>query len=165
MGCIYMYLYIHGSEIMVSLGKFLCLTQFYSTCPGKFWALSFLVFSNLRELIWLSLVARKEMTVASAFLHFPGKKPQSPKHLTSGIQPVFSQLLWVPAQRSTRVRVAGKHNKAVLHRSCQGLDVPSAVPGHSRQSRQLWPRGPTAGVQLWHRHGKHGGKPGCPGRW
>lgn len=65
----------------------------------------------------------------------------------------------------TRVRVAAKHSKAVLHRSCQGLDVPSAVPGHIRQSRQLWPQGPAAGVQLWHGHGKHGGKPGGPGRW
>lgn len=34
--CIYMDLYIHGSEITVSLGKFLCLAEFYSICPTKF---------------------------------------------------------------------------------------------------------------------------------
>lgn len=45
-----MHLYIHGSEITVCLGKFLCLAQFYSMCPSKFWALSFHVFSNSRDL-------------------------------------------------------------------------------------------------------------------
>lgn len=50
------------------------------------------VFSSLRELIWLSLAVPKDMTVALAFLHFPGKNPQPPKHLTGGMQAVLSQL-------------------------------------------------------------------------
>lgn len=156
MGCIYMDLYIHGSEITVSLGKFLCLAQFYSTCPSKFWALSFHVFSNLTELIWLSLAVPK-MTGASAFLHFPGKKPQPPKHVTSGMEAVLCQLLGVPAPPSSvRCRRAQPSSAA---QELPGLGCaqccaePAAASGHP------------AGGHLWHGQGKHHGKSGSPGRW
>ena len=90
-GCIYMDLYIHGSEITVSLGKFLCLAQFYSTCSSKFWALSFHVFSNSRappmHMGWFGC-----LFLYKRLQHFcisQEKKTQTTKHLTSGIQPMF----------------------------------------------------------------------------
>lgn len=103
--CINLYLhgmYLHGSVYTwipdhgVS-GKIFVPCSVLQHMPWQILSTSFHEFSKFERADLAVSPVHKELTVALAFLHFPGKTPQPPEHLTSGTQPVLLQLLGVPA--------------------------------------------------------------------
>lgn len=156
--------YLHGMDLHGSVytwisdhgvsGKIFVPCSVLQHMPWQILSTSFHVFSNLRELIWLSLAVQKELIMVLAFLHFPRKNPQPPEHLTSGIQPVFLQLLRAPAPQLGVFCTSAEQSRAGLHRSCQGVDgcgegSPCWGHGHGiqqgragRAGREMLPAGP-----------------------
>lgn len=165
--CIYMDLYIHGSEITVSLGKCLCIAEFYSMCPSKFWALSFHVFSNWREppmhTGWFGCPSCAQGD-DSGFSTFALPRRNKADNKTPDKWDTACALTATTAsQFNTGIVLEWMlyltRSKTLLNTSFQVLDVPSALLKHNLPE----PLDYTAGMLSWER--KHDRKSVCPERW